>query len=140
MTTIAYKDNIIAFDSRATRGNMVADDDCIKRASSNGVEFFFSGCLADVDHLIKGYFERVPVDKSADICALIVCNGVVFKGGIDKGIYWGQHAHKVDAIGSGSSHALTAMDCGLSAKDAVKMAMKRDTCTGGKIRTYKVKP
>jgi hypothetical protein len=44
------------------------------------------------------------------------------------------------AIGTGTDHAITAMDCGLSAREAVKMAMKRDTGTGGRIRTYKVKP
>lgn len=46
---------------------------------------------------------------------------------------------KTYAIGSGSPHAITAMDCGLSAKDAVKMAMKRDSRTGGRIKVYKIK-
>ena len=42
-------------------------------------------------------------------------------------------------IGSGADHGLTAMDCGLSAKEAVKKAAYRDLGTGGKIRTYKLK-
>lgn len=41
------------------------------------------------------------------------------------------------AIGSGAKHALTAMDLGLDAKEAVKMAMKRDIYTGGRIRTFR---
>ena len=43
------------------------------------------------------------------------------------------------AIGSGADHAFTAMDCGCSAKEAVQMAVKRDTCTGGRIRSFKLK-
>lgn len=38
------------------------------------------------------------------------------------------------AIGSGSDHAITAMDCGKHPVDAVKYAIKRDPFSGGKIR------
>ncbi len=41
-------------------------------------------------------------------------------------------------LGSGGCYALTAMDMGATAKEAVKMAMKRDTGTGGRVRTYKL--
>lgn len=44
------------------------------------------------------------------------------------------------AIGSGASVALAAMDCGEGAKSAVKAAMLRDTYTGGKIVSIKLKP
>lgn len=37
------------------------------------------------------------------------------------------------AIGTGRKHALTAMDCGLSAFEAVMMAARRDPYTGGGI-------
>ena len=30
MTTIAYKDGVIAYDSRTTRGTVISDDDCEK--------------------------------------------------------------------------------------------------------------
>jgi len=43
------------------------------------------------------------------------------------------------AFGSGELHALTAMDMGASAKEAVGMAAKRDIYTGGKINTFKLK-
>ena len=42
------------------------------------------------------------------------------------------------ATGSGQHHALTAMDMGATAKEAVKMAIMRDTNSGGRIRTYKI--
>lgn len=39
------------------------------------------------------------------------------------------------AIGSGAVHAITAMDCGKTAAQAVQMAAKRDCNTGGKVVT-----
>ena len=42
---------------------------------------------------------------------------------------------RVYAIGSGSPFAFAAMDMGANAYKAVEMAAKRDTSTGGKIRT-----
>lgn len=39
------------------------------------------------------------------------------------------------ALGSGSSYALAAMECGKNAKDAVKIAIKFDANSGGKIDT-----
>jgi len=50
-----------------------------------------------------------------------------------------ESSKSVFAIGSGQDHALTAMDCGLSAKEAIKMAAKRDVNTGGRVRTFKIK-
>ncbi|MNC73653.1 hypothetical protein D3C75_1248910 [compost metagenome] len=43
------------------------------------------------------------------------------------------------AIGSGTDHAYTAFDMGATAYQAVEMAAKRDTGTGGNIRTLTVK-
>lgn len=43
------------------------------------------------------------------------------------------------AIGSGRHHAVTAMDCGKTAAEAVALAMKRDACTGGEITTLRLK-
>ena len=42
-------------------------------------------------------------------------------------------------FGTGQDHALTAMDCGLSAKEAVKMAAKRDTGTNSRVSTYTIR-
>ena len=45
--------------------------------------------------------------------------------------------NKIYSIGSGSDHALTAMDMGATAEKAVEMAAQRDICTGGRIRVYR---
>jgi ATP-dependent protease HslVU (ClpYQ) peptidase subunit len=42
------------------------------------------------------------------------------------------------AIGSGACHAITAMDCGKGAVDAVRMAMKRDMNTGGRVVAVRI--
>lgn len=42
------------------------------------------------------------------------------------------------AWGSGEEFALAAMDFGNSAEEAVKYAMTRDTCTGGKVHVYDI--
>jgi len=139
MTTIAYKDGVIAYDSRSSRGDLIANDNYNKCANSNGVLFFYSGSVSDLPYLIDCYTNGATPPKFADICAFVVDKGNVHRVGTDDGEFWKEYAAPVDAIGSGCKHALTAMDCGLSAIDAVKMAVKRDTGTGGKIRHYKVK-
>lgn len=44
------------------------------------------------------------------------------------------------ALGTGAPHALTAMDCGKSPTEAVRLAAKRDTSTGGRIVTLALGP
>lgn len=139
MTTIAYRDGIIAYDSRATRGKLVADDNFNKCAKVDGLLFFFCGSVSDLQYLIDGYTKGAEPPKSSDICAFVVDKGEVYRAGTDEGVFWKEAASPIDATGSGFAHALTAMDCGLSAFEAVKMAAKRDSATGGKIRQYKVK-
>lgn len=139
MTTIAYKDGVIAYDSRGTRGDIISNDNLDKRVMSDGIAFFMAGSVADYKHLIDGYTKGARPPKESDVDALIVDKGVVYRAGTGDGEFWFHPAQPVDAIGSGTRFALTAMDCGLSARDAVKMAAKRDTGTGGKIRTFKIK-
>lgn len=140
MTTIAYKDGVIAYDSRQTRGGAIISDDCLKREVVDGVSFFLSGAVCDEKALIAAYFgtpSKYPVE----------CSGYVIDGGKlmlvghdDKTGIWKQplDLSNPDAIGSGSAYALAAMDMGASSEDAVRAAMKRDIYTGGKVRTVNV--
>ncbi|MGF6154019.1 proteasome subunit beta [Pseudomonas fluorescens] len=140
MTTIAYKDGVIAYDGRITRGTQIAYDDFDKCLERDGVRFICSGANADFENLMDAYFgAQVP---SCDASAIIVADGVVWCGAVDDSTGFWKVAvvqNKPYAIGSGSVHALTAMDMGATAYQAVEMAMKRDSCTGGKIRTLTVK-
>ena len=140
MTTIAYKDGVIAYDSRQTRSGSIVSDDCQKLTVVDGVSFFISGAVCDEKALIAAYFgtpSPVPVE----------CSGYVVDGGRlqmvghdDKTGVWRQDLDPAnpDAIGSGSAYALAAMDMGASAEEAVRAAMKRDIYTGGKVRTMRI--
>lgn len=140
MTTIAYKDGLIAYDGRQTRNDRIVSDDSPKCQIVGGVSFFLSGAVCDEKALIAAYFgtpSSVPVE----------CSGYVVDGGKlmlvghdDKTGIWKQELDPCshDAIGSGSAYALAAMDMGASAEDAVRAAMKRDIYTGGLIRTMTI--
>lgn len=140
MTTIAYKDGVIAYDSRQTRGGAIVSDDAPKCQVVDGVSFFLAGAVCDEKALIAAYFgtpSAVPVE----------CSGYAVDGGRllmvgydDKTGIWKQELDPAnpDAIGSGSAYALAAMDMGASAEDAVRAAMKRDIYTGGRVRTMRV--
>jgi 20S proteasome alpha/beta subunit len=140
MTTIAYKDGVIAYDSRQTRNDRIVSDSVPKCQVVDGVSFLLSGAVCDEKALIAAYFgtpSLVPVE----------CSGYVVDGGNlmlvghdDKTGIWKQDLDPAnsDAIGSGAAYALAAMDMGATAKEAVEMAAKRDVYTGGKIRTLTV--
>jgi ATP-dependent protease HslVU (ClpYQ) peptidase subunit len=142
MTTIAYKNGIIAYDSRQTRNDTIVDDDREKKIVRDGVVFIFCGTPAEFDDLIAEYFGNSSRDEYNS-------HGIVF----DKGKLYhfsktkddGLCKHPLDpmkqfAIGSGEDHAWTAMDCGLCAIDAIEKAKLRDTGTGGKVRSYSITP
>lgn len=141
MTTIAYKDGVIAYDGRQTRNNRIVSDTAQKCTVVDGVSFFLSGTVCDEKALIAAYFgtpSSVPVECSG----YVVDSGKLMLIGHDDdtGI-WRQDLDKSnpDAIGSGAPYALAAMDMGASAAEAVRAAMKRDIYSGGKIRTLTIK-
>lgn len=142
MTTIAYKDGVIAYDSRCTSGGTIEDDDFDKRVSSNGVEFFLTGATADHESLVALYEGVISEPRGRfNAAALVVDDGKLYLVSYndEDGFFKSPKRLEVPhAIGSGQDHALTAMDMGADAKTAVKMAMKRDSGTGGRIRTFKV--
>jgi len=140
MTTIAYKDGIIAYDSRQTRDNRIVTDNANKCRVVNGVSFFLSGVVSDEKFLIDAYF-GTPSPVSLECSGYVVDAGKMMRIGYDDdtGI-WKQDLDpsNPDAIGSGTSYAIAAMDMGASAEDAVRAAMKRDIFTGGLVRTITI--
>lgn len=145
MTTIAYKDGIIAYDSRATAGTSIISDDREKRYTiengDNDVEFFMCGAPSDFREFFRVYFQGGEIQPHLEATALVWDGVKLFHAGIAN-----KHCYSCPvempapwACGSGEEHAITAMDMGATAKEAVKWAMKRDTGTGGRIRTYKLK-
>ncbi|MBX9636296.1 MAG: hypothetical protein K2Q45_01950 [Nitrosomonas sp.] len=139
MTTIAYRDGIIAYDSLVTCGGIVSYKNYDKCRLVDGVRFFISGSICDYDILINDWFSSKH--KGMEGGALVVDdNGEIFECGYSDGKMWKEKLMKDQyiAIGSGWQFALMAMDCGLSAEDAVKKASERCIYTGGEIRVFKV--
>lgn len=141
MTTIAYKDGVIAYDSRSTAGDLISNDNFDKKFIVDGVVFIMSGATSDFKKFIDLYFCKITEFKNIDVSALVVDKGELFLCSVcdDIGL-WKQPLVRDNpvSIGSGSNFALTAMDLGLSAVQAVKTAIKRDCKSGGKVRLHKL--
>jgi len=134
MTTIAYKDGVIAYDSRA------GDSDSVdKRSERKGICFVFAGWLDYRETLIGCWFrplKRVEIDEA--IHALVVDQGQLWRAVLNS---TGFSRHRVEdrilAIGSGSKFAIEAMQQGKSAEQAVE-ASKQDIYTGGTVHTIRL--
>jgi len=141
MTTIAYKDGVIATDSLLTAGNVIVDHDADKYYVREEIKFFIAGVTSDHEKLIEEYLN--PAGRQVgDTRALVVDGGKLFKVGSEEGGkgLWRCPLRRNNpaAIGTGADFALVAMDFGHSAEKAVAYAMTRDVFTGGEIKTYKV--
>ena len=139
MTTIAYKDGLIAYDSRITQGDTIIDDNHDKSECYNKVRFFLAGPSCTMDDIISMYFGGKFKEITSNALAYDYNIHKLFLVGVGS-YFWKDEIKKdrIAAIGSGTDHALTAMDMGATAEEAVEMAMKRDICTGGVIRIYNI--
>lgn len=141
MTTIAYKDGVVAYDSRCTRGTTILDDDANKLHVVKEVSFLCTGATCDFAALIDGFFGN-DAPNAVEASALAWDGTTLWLVGHDDKTGAWKDALELDrphTIGSGANHALTAMDMGANAYKAVEMAAKRDTSTGGKIKTLIIK-
>ncbi|HCG6030302.1 TPA: hypothetical protein NJ076_000071 [Vibrio parahaemolyticus] len=132
MTTLAYhhESGIIAFDSRLTQGRTIISDNVTKLYEKGKSILILAGDLSEVQRLVSDY----PSEKGKyRVVGFIVEDNQVYS------CSWDGEAHERvltcwnDAWGSGSDHALTAMDMGAGAQDAVEKATLRDIYSGGKV-------
>jgi len=142
MTTLALKDGIIAYDTRVCAGNTISDDDFDKCIERKGVKFFIAGSTSDFEDFFDSFFANEnTTNRILNIHAFVLQDDILWEASVsDDKLFWKtvMDTKKPAAGGTGSDHALTAMDMGATAKEAIKWAMKRDCKTGGKIRTYKL--
>lgn len=141
MTTVAYdhEGKTIAVDSRFTRGDMISTDNGNKIIKRDGVTFVLAGQSAMYPDLVDMWFGG-DVKEELACSALVVSKGKVYHYGLDGDRDISSELIEENfTMGSGATWALSSMDHGKSAKDAVKYAMTRDVYTGGKIRLIKVK-
>ena len=134
MTTVAYKDGIVAYDSMITNGDSISSLKFDKhRTDKEGNHYFLAGVVSDYEKFINR-------ESNVDCSAI-----VVYKNGevkeihcTEEGDYFEMIPSNQYSIGTGELVAMGAMDAGCSAKKALKIAKSRDIYTGGKIRTFKV--
>lgn len=141
MTIIAYKEGIVAYDSRTTRGTFIETDNCQKMTVINNHRFFMGGLVADENRFIDCWFGNNDI-KNVEITAFVLDDkGILYKSAVDddSGLWkYKLNMNDCHAIGSGSNFATAAMDFGKSAKEAVKYAITRDSGCGGMIRSYNI--
>lgn len=151
MTTIAYRDGVLAADSRAYGGKWKASpgEKAKMRRIAAGR---FAGCVGAIstnsvggDQLLWDWIERgAPAPVSGDIrpdsfSVLILApdglhlayENMTFSGPIRSEFY---------AVGSGEDFALGALAMGATAEEAVQIASRFDHHTGGEIVTMRLAP
>lgn len=140
MTTIVvdYENRVIAWDSRRTQGGVIKSDSAQKMQERDGVKFFISGSLDEVDYLIDNYSKGIDaeVPDGYDVGGFVLDSGVLYRAGMTNQTgFWKQLVECNDSTGSGDQWALAALDHGKSAKEAVEYAKTRDCYTGGEVHT-----
>jgi ATP-dependent protease HslVU (ClpYQ) peptidase subunit len=143
VTTIAYKNGIMAGDSRITAGEDEISPGAVRKVFrlSNGTLIGFAGTLAKIQEVMK-QLRKTPskidfkVAKGEELHALIVYSDGVVRELDSEG--WTEIKAPYYAIGTGSLVAKVAMACDKSPAEAVRMAMKFDKNTGGKVQIVKL--
>lgn len=140
MTTVAYKNGVIAGDTQIT-GNGTRMGFATKIGRRNGILYGASGSLSiaqDFLAWVAGGMVGEPPSMSGP-----------FDGYGNGMVAWGPHVVTFNrcgidvirapyfAIGSGWELALGAMAAGKSAEQAIKIAMLHDTHTGGKVMSLR---
>ena len=143
MTTIAYRDKIIAADSRAYSGDKhpigykqkihKLDDGSLVGASSNKV--------GETDRFVALY-KKLGVEgdyeKDTGVQAIVVKpNGEVFYF-CDNQYFSGPISGEYIAIGSGEKYAYAAMLMGADAIKAIEISIECDVWSGGEVRSLKL--
>jgi len=142
MTAIAYKDGIVAWDSRMTAGNSVITNNWQKHKRVGHVSVWLAGdasALADMEAWILNRSFVFPEQASFE--ALLWDGATMVLVAKDSGQivdFLEVPVADVYALGSGARYAIGAMDAGCTALEAVKIACNRDTYCGGRLRTKKL--
>lgn len=146
MTTIAYRDGVIAGDGRETAGEdgystIIIRDNAIKVYTlPDGRLFGGSRTSEDIAILydaLKDGVVKWPSPELGDINALCIdTDGKIY---FYEGNKWEHVDTEYYSVGSGSVFAFAAMDAGASAVEAVEVGKKRDPFSGGAVHSEVLK-
>jgi hypothetical protein len=141
MTTVVYdyKSNVIALDSRAVNNGSIITD-CAEKFFIIGQEYFFySGLTCDIKYFKNLIDVKGKPEFSCELNCFRIKDGDVYFCGTDVNDgYWEELADCNQSHGSGGKLALSALDFGKSAIEAVEYAKTRDIHTGGLVRAFSV--
>ena len=136
MTTIAFKDGIMAYDTLIT-----ADDKVFSKKDKafriNGYVVGCSGFLHDIDKFLEWVRAEMPENKPKVDVDAIIHDGFKVRI-VSKGCVLSKPIDDFCAVGTGSEYAIGAMAMGATAKQAVEIAKKYDRATGGRIKTIAI--
>lgn len=137
MTTIAYKDGVIATDGQGTRGDSIVTLDQVKRYEFRNTIFFLSGSIEHIEEFIITW-PTGEINQNSDIDGFAISNNMLYATcAVDGRVSaWLHDRNTAWACGSGADFAIGAMDAGVSAAKAVTIASKRDIHTGGTVSKY----
>lgn len=138
MTTVVFRDGVLASDSRVTVNDMVSTDKQTKvHRLRDGRLYGWAGSVEDAERLRISLRKGEAPPRLDNISALLIDgDGVIH---LYEGNIWiEQKGEPYYAVGSGAPYALGAMDAGADAIAAAKIAIKRDVNSGGKVRSVKL--
>jgi 20S proteasome alpha/beta subunit len=139
VTTVAYKDGVLASDSRVTSGTFIYPGayDKVFRIP-DGSLYAFCGRVEAGMRLLKSLMddEDPPQWKSAATGIHIHTNGQIWT--YEGGGLWLRDKGKYAAWGSGSPYAYGAMAANADAVEAVRIAKKFDNASGGSVKALRL--
>ncbi|MDB6036001.1 MAG: proteasome and subunit [Verrucomicrobiales bacterium] len=144
MTTIAFRDGILASDSLASYGETKVPGDMQKlfrlrdgsAAGVTGSEGEWRRVIAWLDG-DRGAPQPQPIGENRSSVIVLHIDGTIeiFEDG-----YHFTESSKFMAWGSGQPAALGALHAGMSAADAVRIATMVDKSSGGAVQTMRPEP
>lgn len=137
MTTIAYKDRVIAYDSRQTQGSRIVNNQAQKRYNIGKDFIVWAGNATEGGDILEALIRDIHPTNLSHGCGIAFIDGKLFKVGLNEEELWKEDIAGRDisvGCGSGSEYAYGAMDNGATAVEAVKIAIGRDVYSGGAVR------
>lgn len=140
MTTIAYRNGLLAADGRVTSDGLILTDTCKKITRlSDGALFTLCGVDTWEQQIIEWLEENdgSAPPKGKGFCAILVdTDGVLTTYNGRNGGFIASYG-AFQAYGSGCEIAYGAMEMGATAKEAVEAAIRRNAYSGGAIQVEK---
>ena len=133
MTIIVWRDGIIAADSQTTNGVLAGKTKKLFKLKNAAIGF--AGLLTDGLKLIEFLKsdEDKPPELSEDFESLMMDLRTGKCAYYDRTLIAVKIMDKFEAIGTGSELAIGAMEHGATAIEAVRVAIKRDINSGGRV-------